>query len=105
MRQFLLISLFEDFQQFHYFFTIIAVCDELLGLLIKRIVLHSSLVQILLPFLGFVALLYDLFLQEHFLALFLVYLNLFGFNGLLVHFRHVAQEERLFSNLAQLFLK
>ena len=88
----ILLTLLQDIKQLLNLSLIITVFQKLLGFFIQSFVSQSDLLQFLFHLGRLVSLLDYLLLQEDFIALLFIDLELPFFDGLFVHFAHISKE-------------
>lgn len=86
------ISLIKDFQQFSYFILIFAIFNEVLSLQIKFIVFWTWFLKFTFKSIWFISRLDNLLLEEDFVSIIFVNLELLSLYCFLMHFTHVSKE-------------
>lgn len=96
----ILLTLLQDIEQLLNLSLIITVFQKLLGFFIQSFVSQSDLLQFFFHLGRLVSLLDYLLLQEDFIALLFIDLELPFFDGLFVHLAHISKEQGLLPDLA-----
>lgn len=105
LKLLLLFCLLQDLEQLLDLVLVLALVDEFLGLPVDHVVFIARLMQLLLDSLRGISSFDDLLLQESFLPVLFVHLQLALLNRFLMHLGHVSKKKRLLSNLPQLALQ
>jgi len=89
----------QNGQQLLHLLWIIGVLNEVLSLQIEHIIFTTCLSQLLFYLLGLIPGLQDLLLEEDFITILFIHLELLLLDGFVMHLRHISQKQSLLSNL------